>query len=391
MNKIQYLIGNKNVEWFSTKPYDKIICNFLDALSSELRSSQAAKDYPDILTFAFWCRKGNIQKLKEKFGEETRLGLGRVFHIAPSNVSINFAFSFVFGLLAGNANIVRVPSKLFPQVDIVCDCIRKLFEKDDYHGIRDSTAFVRYERDDTITTVFSQAADARIIWGGDKTIRSLRSLPSRERCVDVVFADRYSFSIMDLSSLKDLSKTKIERLALSFYNDTYFIDQNACSSPHLIIWFGKKNNKKEIFWETLSNIIDKKYDLKDISVMDKYAQFCHDAIDTKQISTIKMHKNNIYRVELMKLPAEVDKLRGKYGYFYEYTCNDINSLAPIITKKFQTLTYFGVDKSLLKEFVLKNKIPGIDRIVPIGQALDIDVVWDGYDIIRSLSRIVDVR
>ena len=26
-----------------------------------------------------------------------------------------------------------------------------------------------------------------------------------------------------------------------FYNDTYLVDQNACSSPHLIVWIGHEN------------------------------------------------------------------------------------------------------------------------------------------------------
>ena len=55
---------------------------------------------------------------------------------------------------------------------------------------------------------------------------------------------------------------------------------------------------------------------------------------------------------------------------------------------------FCLDKPHLRKsfvFIFDNKIDGIDRIVPIGQALDIDFYWDGYDINKILSRIVDVR
>ena len=75
----------------------------------------------------------------------------------------------------------------------------------------------------------------------------------------------------------------------------------------------------------------------------------------------------------------------------EYDMDDINSIAHIINNKYQTLTYFGVDKSELLDFVVKNRLSGIDRIVPVGQALDIGIIWDGYDIVRSLSRIIDVK
>ena len=31
---------------------------------------------------------------------------------------------------------------------------------------------------------------------------------------------------------------------------------------------------------------------------------------------------------------------------------------------------------------------GIDRIVPVGKAMDIGVVWDGHELIREASRLV---
>jgi hypothetical protein len=54
------------------------------------------------------------------------------------------------------------------------------------------------------------------------------------------------------------------------------------------------------------------------------------------------------------------------------------------------VTYYGADKNALRDFVIKNSLRGIDRIVPVGSALDIGVVWDGYDIVRALSRVVEV-
>ena len=32
---------------------------------------------------------------------------------------------------------------------------------------------------------------------------------------------------------------------------------------------------------------------------------------------------------------------------------------------------------------------GVDRIVPVGRTLDFALVWDGHDLIRELSRVVD--
>ena len=42
-------------------------------------------------------------------------------------------------------------------------------------------------------------------------------------------------------------------------------------------------------------------------------------------------------------------------------------------------------------FINKNNFKGVDRIVPIGQSLDMGLIWDGYDLIRTLSRVVEIK
>lgn len=63
----------------------------------------------------------------------------------------------------------------------------------------------------------------------------------------------------------------------------------------------------------------------------------------------------------------------------------------MVTSQVQTLTYFGVSREELTSFVQQNRVRGIDRIVPVGEAMDIGLIWDGYDLIRTLSRICNVH
>ena len=93
-------------------PFSQDIINYLNALSKEIKQDPRLRQYPDVAGFSFFCRKANILQLKKQFykGNLTKLGRGIVFHITPSNVPVNFAFSLVMGLLSGNSNIVRVPS-----------------------------------------------------------------------------------------------------------------------------------------------------------------------------------------------------------------------------------------------------------------------------------------
>ena len=125
LKNFEYLVGDKkSLGVKSTIPYENNICNFLGDLSDELNRIKVIKKYPDIKTLAFWCRKKNILNLKKQFlTSETRLGLGLIFHITPSNIPTNFAYSLIFGLITGNSNIVKVPSKKFDQVQIICSSI----------------------------------------------------------------------------------------------------------------------------------------------------------------------------------------------------------------------------------------------------------------------------
>ena len=396
-HKVQYLVGKSDgmLHVRALAPYDDLACAFLNSLSVALLSDKAAKLYPDVISFAYWCRKANIAKLKQEFGEKyIRMGLGMVFHITPSNVPINFAFSYAFALLAGNASIVRVPTKDFPQTRIVCGLINHLFTNAKYKAIADMTAFVKYQQNDEITGSFSANCNARIIWGGDQAIHNIRKLTIPERSMEVAFADRYSFCAIDANSVLHTDDIKMKRLANSFYNDTYLMDQNACSSPHLIVWLGEGNvltTAKQRFWDSVYEVTSSKYELQPVNAVDKYMFLCENAIEFNNITRFQKHGNYLYRIELDSLPDNMDAFRGKYGYFYEYNAQNMISIAHIINTKYQTLTYFGFDKAQLLDFVVTNRLSGIDRIVPIGTALDIGVIWDGYDIVASLSRIIDLR
>ena len=207
LQNITYLVGNieilKNIVSVPVRvPFDDIIIDFLDAVSKELMNQKRARMYPDVVTFAFWIRKASVLKLKERFDKQDnnlRLGRGTTFHVAPSNVPVNYAYSLVTGLLMGNANIVRVPSKDFTQVDMINRAFCTVLSG--WESIKPYICLVRYERNQKINDLLSSFADVRIIWGGDATIAELRKSPLKPRANEITFADRYSFAIC-ISALK---------------------------------------------------------------------------------------------------------------------------------------------------------------------------------------------
>ena len=394
-NKVTYLMGAAAAfERHVFCPYESLVCEFLSDLSYDLMHDSVAKTFSDVMAFAFFCRRANITKLKQDFFEtRARLGLGIVFHITPSNIPVNFAFSYVFGLLAGNSNIVKLPPKTFPQAICIISAIKKVLSTEKYCQIRESTIFMQYEPDDTVTSFFSSICSARIIWGGDETIKTIRRVSVPVRSIEIAFADRYSFCVMNAEAVCRIDKKELKRLSANFYNDTYVMDQNACSSPHLIIWLGESAESSAAslrFWQSLYEEAAVRYAFHPVVAVDKLTALCENAIDYSFVAGVRRYENLLYVIELSSLPESVDLFRGKCGYFYEYYATNLDIIAPIINKKVQTITYYGVSREALKSFVDEYRPDGIDRFVPLGSALNISVIWDGYDIVRTLSRIVDI-
>ena len=107
-------------------------------------------------------------------------------------------------------------------------------------------------------------------------------------------------------------------------------------------------------------------------------------------SQIKMFKNHLYVIDANKV-NQLENVRGVNGTFFQKNIPNINILKKFITKKCQTVSYFGFNKEQLKLFLLNNNLSGIDRMVPIGNALDINIVWDGFEVTKHLSRVISLE
>lgn len=387
----QYRSDEEFQQSYPLSPFSDEVILYLNELSSILLRMPEVRHYPDVVTFAFFCRKANLLHLqKEHATNSLRLGRGLVFHIAPSNVPVNFAYSLICGLLAGNNNIVRLPGKQFRQVDLIVEALRTLSADERFDMVSRMVHLIKYDRGGIETTTYSALADIRVIWGGDETIRTIRQSPLPPRSYDIAFADRYSVCVLNAISI--LEESSLDKIVEGFYNDTYLFDQNACSAPQLMVWVGTENKiekAKEYFWTALQQYVDRKYKLEPILAVDKLSAFYRQAILSDVVKE-ENKNNNLWRVRLRELSADIPQYRCAGGYFSEYSTTDFNDLASIVTTKYQTLAYFGFSKDELQQFVLNNHIKGIDRIVPIGKTTDFSLIWDGYDLITMLSREISI-
>ena len=392
LKKVTYLTGSIDLTLQlpavpAKAPFDDTIVDFLNDVSRALMKNRAFKAYSDIITFAFWIRRTSVLKLKERFekkGDALYLGRGVAFHIAPSNVPVNFAYSLVAGLLNGNANVVRVPGKKSAQVKIIVDVINSMLKR--HEEMKPYIILVRYEKNKDINDLFSSISDVRIVWGGNNTIEEIRRSPLPPRSIEVTFADRYSLAVIDSDSY--LAIEDKEQVAENFYNDTFFTDQNACTSPRIVIWTGDRTEEaKKVFWDEEHKLVKKKYTFQAIQGVNKLTKSCLVAAAKPGVKVEEHTDNLIIRVAVPEIKDGIMDYQDNSGYFYEYDCRNILEIREICNdKRCQTIAYIGDRKMVLP--LITAGVKGIDRVVPIGKTMDFDLIWDGYDLSSLLTRTI---
>lgn len=377
------------------QPFSEVAVNFLAELSKNLMSNKEARLFPDIISFAFWCRRANLEKKKKTFHDiRYSVGRGLAFHIAPSNVPVNFAFSFAFSLLAGNSNIVRNSIHKYRQSEIIINTIRDLLDHPSYFELKACNSFIFYERDDGLNSYCSGIADCRLIWGGDQTVSYFKQLPTKPRNVDVCFADRFSFSIFGADKILSLNSAQLEKLCHDFFNDNFLFLQMACSSSHLIVWQGSDHaikTAKQTFWSCINQIVKVKMTMTDADFINRFASIGSLALKNNSFNITTEWDDPVYRAKVENFEQKLDGLRVGYGYFSEVDNLSYKELAKQVNNTYQTITYFGIDPKELARTLISLGIKGVDRIVPVGHALSLDLTWDGYNLVQSLSRTIEVK
>lgn len=394
LDQVSYVTGSKELACSlfnvpAKHPFEERIIAFLNDVSRALLADSEAKKFSDVITFAFWIRRASILRLQDWFGEADsfRLGRGVVFHIAPSNVPVNFAYSLVAGVLTGNANIVRIPTKDFEQVKVIVRAWNRVLEQ--YEDMKPYSVLVRYGREKEINDIFSSVADVRIVWGGDATIAELRNSPLPSRSSEITFADRYSLAVIDADYY--LEQTDQDKIAEDFYNDTFLTDQNACTSPRIVVWMGNRIEDAKIgFWKHLHCLVKDRYVIQSVQSVNKLTSAYLISAQMLGCKVIKMPDNLIIRVAVPRISRNLMEYKDNSGYFFEYDCTDIMELRDLCdNKRCQTIAYIG-EKDMVFPLI-RAGVKGVDRIVPIGKTMDFDLIWDGYNLPALLTRTIAMK
>jgi ASC-1-like (ASCH) protein len=385
---------------YEIEVFDERTILFFDALSKKIMSDASVNRLPEMVALAFWIRKTNLNKIKEDniilFTQPNIISspLGKVFHICPANVDTMFIYSLTVSALMGNRNILRISERMdAPQIRVLFQLVNELLTLPEFELFKSYISFISYSHDDAISTYISQKSNARIIWGGDNTIQTFRNFKPAPRTRDIIFADRVSIAVINCHAFNSLDENSKLELAEKFFNDAYTFDQKGCSSPQTVCFIGDKTDADKCLLQLtklLSDVSKKRYqtDISSLASL-KLNQMVDDTLSNLIVQKAGDNYTTFAITDERYNAMNLHSCGG--GYFYAKRLSDIAELKKEISLKMQTIAYFGLDKRQLDALKEMAQGEGIDRIVPIGNALDFHYIWDGYNLLESLSRKVFVK
>jgi hypothetical protein len=378
-------------------PFDPVVLDFIDAVSKRLLLEVATRSLSELMVVAHWMRMAHLLELRREFRrqEGLRVARGVVVHFAPANVDSIFLYSWFLSLLVGDSNLVRLSTRRGLQMNYLLATINHVLDQPAFAAIRARNLILSYEHDDSVSTILSAGCDVRVLWGGDQTIAALRRLELPPLATELVFADRFSLAALNAAAIVGLQHKPFHELVCQFFNDTFWFDQLACSSPRLVAWIGERNDliaAQKRFWPALkAYVTERRVSYPAVVGINRmtalYACAARGEIDHLP-------------VPVTEFPARAHLGHGILGFrehhcggglFFETERSALPLLADILTSKDQTLCYFGFNRDDLTQLARILPTRSIDRMVPVGRALAFSHVWDGVDLLHAFSRRVDIN
>jgi len=397
---VEALCSNAFFERRPLPTFDPLTLDYLNEISSRILTIPGVKRFPELVSLAFWLRKSHLHTIVQDFSKtvgphELTMPLGVVFHIAPSNVDTIFLYSWALSLLAGNLNVVRISQNGGEQLGLLISTLQQTLGEPRWAAIAERNIVLTYPRDEHTNRYLSAHADGRVIWGGDETVSTIRALPAKPRTKDIPFADKVSSTVIHATAYLEADEAATSAWTRAFYNDAYQFNQLACSSPHFVLFVGPPTLCEEAsrrFWERLTQEVTRQQQEEPMSsaadkLVGMYELLARTA-DAKQIWHTTAPSPVVSRIPSNALLAARTRVAG--GFFLECFLERLTDLALLVQPGDQTLGYIGFTQSAMEAAAKTLCAQGIDRIVPVGQALTFGPVWDGYVLLSELTRRVAI-
>ncbi|MBI1273963.1 MAG: gamma-glutamyl phosphate reductase [Alphaproteobacteria bacterium] len=379
------------------QPFAEETKNFLAAFSELLLHDTGARKYPELQALGFWLRPASLQRVEAHFKMTQPAGSrsaprGLVLHFPPANVDTIFVYTLALALLAGNASITRLSGRAGAAGQLLAALLRQACAQAG-PAIAAHIYIVRYAHDAATTGLLSRAADVRMIWGGDEAVAAVRAIAAGPLTKDLAFADKFSWAAFDAKQYAAMPEDAREKMAGQFANDLFWYEQMACSSPRAIAWVGTEDaatGAGDDFYRRVSAAAG--YKAMRIDAGAHMARLGADYLAQVDLP-ITLRRTFGPRLAVLRIIAPEALLPFKrvgygHGLLIECVLPGLAALADMAERRDQTLVHAGFSPAILQEFAARCGGRGFDRLVPPGQALAFHHIWDGYDIVRELTRCV---
>lgn len=385
----------------SPLPFGDDVLYFARSVSEAFLRSKSLRTYPELVALGYWLRGSNLQLIKESYLKKrdsvnsVLMPRGTAFHIAPSNVDTICVYSWMVSLLCGNKNIVRVSSRVSQQLKALLETIDDVLKKSACENIRSSVAFIQYEHSDAITSSLSSKIDTRVIWGGDETVAKIRQVPLPPTANEVAFANKISLTVIDAARWDQASDKEKRETARKFVADAYSFGQAACSSPRIIVWTGTSISicTTDSFWSMVHENLERyRAEIGDVDFVNKLVATC--VVGTQFEAKLRPSTDNLLTRVSIPFTEFSKALESEHhcggGFFFETAAESFEDILPWCNRRVQTISYYGLDTTAVRQALVGKTCAGIDRIVPIGSSLDFETVWDGFDLIDVFMRHIKI-
>lgn len=372
-------------------PFSTPLREFVADFSRRVFTLPQLRQHPELATLGHWFRGAAVNQLSQRIGtRQTELDLARglVFHLAPANVDVLFAYAWLMSVLSGNTNVARLSQKQSTQRDALVSILHDMQREGLHPQVLERAVLLTYPHDDAITTAISRHCHARIIWGGDATVAKIRSLPIAPLALELAFPDRFGVAAMRAATLVEANDADLQELARRFCNDVLWLGQQACSSPRTLYWVGDEAEiatAKARFWPAVRT--------QAASLDDEPAALMARVTDANLLAATGhgVHSADaigLYplRLEAARADGGIREIQSGHGLVVEVDLPALDALAPQLDDRDQTLVQHGFAASDLRGFLCGLGNRAIDRVVPFGRALDFHPVWDGTDLLDVLTR-----
>lgn len=374
-------------------PFSSEVIDFFDELSRDL--FPLARTDPAFAPLAFFVRRAHLQQLAEDtraraMKDTVQVPQGTVLHIPPTNVDTLFLYSLAITLLAGNANVIRISRNAAPATFRIVDIIVNRLTS--HPRVAELITILSFDRDQALLDRLSDLCDVRMIWGGDAAIRAIRKSPLRPHAKELTFPDRVSFAAISAAAWEHADVEDRRKIVEGLYNDTFWFDQMACSSPVHLVLVAEERAIGERVGRELSHALavhaSTRYEEVEGQAINKMVDALR-GLD-RGLSALHWESNTVVTLDGATLQDAV-AIRPGGGFFSTQHVRALDEVVPQLERRIQTLSVFGFDKDTLRDFIGSANGAGIDRIVPIGKALDFDAVWDGKDLLMESLRYVSIE